>query len=169
MMRMSLARETSGGPTATYEPVTGRIPNAWAARREDQAQSATFRALAWSQDDDSAAEPLPYTGEEYQVCSDSRPAVRVTTDTAEPPSATGYRRSTLLYGIAAGFAAAAIGGLLLTAVNTDDGPTTISTKVTQPATNVVNSQPNSETARWEGPIRESVSYTHLTLPTTPYV
>jgi hypothetical protein len=155
-MRMSLARETSVVPTATYEPVTGRTPNAWAARREDQAQSATFRALAWSEDDDSVAEPLPYTGEEYLECSDSRPGVRVTADTAEPPSATGYRRPTLLYGIAAGFAAAAIGGLLLTVVNTDDGPTTISTKVTQPAANVVNSQPDSEKARQDGPIRQFV-------------
>lgn len=155
-MRMSLASESSVGPTETCEPVTGRAPNAWAARREDQAQSATFRALAWSQDDDSVAEPLPYTGDEYQESTDSRPTVRVTADTAEPPSATGYRRSALLYGIAAGFAAAAIGGLLLSVVNTDDGPATISTKLTQPATNVVKSQPKTEPARQESPIRQSV-------------
>lgn len=155
-MRMSLASESSVAPTETCESVTGRAPNAWAARREDQAPSATFRALAWSQDDDSVAEPLPYTGEEYQECTDSRPTARVTADTAEPSSATGYRRSTLLYGIAAGFAVAAIGGLLLSVVNTDDGPATISTKVTQPATNIVKPQPKSEPARQEGPIREAV-------------
>lgn len=154
MMSISTTRETYFGRGAS-EP-TGRTPTAWAAGPGVEGQSATFRALAWSQDDDSGAEPLPYIGEEYQECTDSRPTVRVTADIAEPSSAIGYRRSASLYGIAAGFAAAAVGGLLLSVVNTDDGPATISTKVTQPATNVVKSEPKSEAVKQEGPIRQSV-------------
>ena len=155
MTSIFIARQTSdptaASPTVAHEPRTGRTPNAWAAGRGDEFQSQTFRALAWSQEDDSLAEPLPYTGDAYSVPEvDSRPTVRIA-DAAEPSPGNRYRRSTLLYGIAAGFAAAAIGGLLLTMVNTDDGPTTISTKVSQPATNVVNPQPNIETV----PIRSS--------------
>ena len=143
MVSISTTRQASD-PTAAS-------PSAWATGRGDGPQSETFRALAWSQEDDSLAEPLPYTGDEYSVPeADSRPTVRIA-DAAEVSSGNRYRRSALLYGITAGFAAAAIGGLLFTVMNTDDGPATISTKVSQPATNVVNSQPNVETV----PIRPS--------------
>ena len=142
-MSISTARHISDPTTAS--------PKAWAVGREDEAQSATFRALAWSQADDSLAEPLPYTGEEYQEHAAPEPCA------AEPPTATRYRRSTLLSGIGVGFAAAAIGGLLLTVVNTDDGPTAIPVVVTQPATKIVSSQPVSATVNQGGPIRLSAS------------
>ncbi len=131
---------------------TGRTPKAWAAGCGDQAQSATFRALAWSQDDDRVDEPLPYIGDEYDDAApeaDSGLIARISADAVEPPSGTRYSRSALLYGIATGFVAAAIGGLVLTVVNTDDGPTVISTEIDQPATNVVNPRPN-------GPLRPFV-------------
>lgn len=163
MMSISETRQssdpTAASPAAAQEPVTGRTPNAWAAGRGDEFQSDTFRAMAWSQADDSLAEPLPYIGDEYSVSAeysvpraDSGPAARIA-DATEPPSTPRYRRSTLLYGIAAGFAAAAVGGLLLTVVNAHDEPkpTTISTKATEPATNVVKSQPTTEPV----PIRPS--------------
>ena len=54
---------TAASPTARRECLTGRTPTAWATSRDDDSQSATFRALAWSQEDDSIAECLPYIGE----------------------------------------------------------------------------------------------------------
>ena len=41
-----------------------------------RAASATFRALAWSQDDSPSGEPVPYSGEDYtfdQGTTDARP------------------------------------------------------------------------------------------------
>lgn len=149
MTSTATTRETSdptaASPTAAAEPVTGQTPIGWSTGRDAQSQSATFRALAWSQDDDSLAEPLPYTGEEYCVPEvSSRPTVPIT-DADEPASAPRYRRSALIYGIAAGFAAAAIGGLVLTMVNTDGVPTTTTPVVIQPANNAAIPQPRGET------------------------
>lgn len=124
---------------AAHETVTSRTPNAWAVGRGDETQSTTFRALAWSQEEDIVSEPLPYIGEPYEEFQEP------TAEAVEPTPVHPQRRSTLLYGIAAGIAAAAIGGLAITVMNTDDGPVTVSTKVTQPATNAVNSQPSVET------------------------
>ena len=127
--------------------------------RTDEPQSATFRALAWSaEDDDSSAEPLPYTGEHY-----SGPTVPILADAAEPPFATRDRRSTLLYGIVTGFAAAAIGGLFLTVMNTDvltvmdtdDVPATTSVKVTQPVVGAVSPQSKAEAPARVRQIRSS--------------
>lgn len=121
--------------------------------RTDDPQSATFRALAWSaEDDDRAAEPLPYTGEHY-----SGPVVSVLADAAEPPFETRDRRSTLLYGIVMGFAAAAIGGLLLTVMNTVNAPATTSVKVTQPVVSAVSPPSKAEApSRVRQMIRSSV-------------
>lgn len=150
MMSIYTARETYVGQAPASEPVTARTPAAWATGSGDQAQSATFRALAWSQDDDSAAEPLPYTGADY-----SGPSLSVSTDSEEPQSATRLRRSTLLCGIAAGFAAAAIGGLLLTVMNTQDTPDTTSVRVTQPVLSAAIPQSKAEAPAQVRQIRSS--------------
>ena len=139
MMSIFSARETYVGQSEAPEPATGRIPAGWATGRGDEAQSATFRALAWSQDDDSAAEPLPYTGADY-----SGPTVSISADTQEPQSAIRLRRSTLLSGIAAGFAAAAVGGLALAVMTTTDAPATTPVTVTQPVVSAVIPQPKPE-------------------------
>ena len=145
---------TAASPTASHEPHTGRTPTAWATSRDDESQSATFRALAWSQEDDSADEYLPWIGEEYTVSEvDSRQAVQFAEEAAGSVSAPRFSRSALLYGIVAGFAAASVGGLLLTVVNADIAPPTTSPTVIQPAENVVVSQPNGESAHQAGPIR----------------
>ena len=145
---------TAASPTARRECLTGRTPTAWATSRDDESQSATFRALAWSQEDDSADEYLPWIGEEYSVSEvDSRQAVQFAEDAAGSVSAPRFSRSALLYGIVAGFAAASVGGLLLTVVNADIAPPTTSPTVIQPAENVVVSQPNGESAHQAGPIR----------------
>lgn len=142
-MTHETSEPTAAGPTAACQPVTGRTPSAWSAGLEAESQSATFRALAWSQDD-FLAEPLPYTGEEYSVPEVSSPPAVPITDADEPASEPRYRPSMLLYGIAAGFVAAAIGGLVLTVVNTDALPTTTSPVVIQPAKNAAIPQPGGE-------------------------
>jgi hypothetical protein len=145
---------TAASPTARRECLTGRTPTAWATSRDDESQSATFRALAWSQEHDAADEYLPWIGEEYTVSEvDSRQAVQFAEEAAGSVSAPRFSRSALLYGIIAGFAAASVGGLLLTVVNADIAPPTTSPTVIQPAENVVVSQPNGESAHQAGPIR----------------
>ena len=154
MTSISLPRETAAIRTAAHEPLTGRIPTAWTTSRDDESQSATFRALAWSQDDDSVGEYLPYIGEEFTVSeADSRQTVHCAADATGSVSAPRYSRSVLLGGIVAGFAAAAVGGLLVAFVNADITPPTTSPAVIQPAKNAVVSQPNGESAHQSGPIR----------------
>lgn len=58
--------------------------------------SATFRALAWSEDGDSIADPVPYIGGQYPVSAGPRPG-----------------RLALLCAVGAGIAAIAVGGLTL--------------------------------------------------------
>ena len=154
MTSISLPRETAAIRTAAHEPLTGRIPTAWTTSRDDESQSATFRALAWSEEDDSVGEDLPYVGEEFTVSeADSRQTVHCAADAAGSVSAPRYSRSVLLLGIVAGFAAAAVGGLLVAFVNADITPPTTSPAVIQPAKNAVVSQPNGESAHQSGPIR----------------
>ena len=154
MTSISLPRETAAIRTAAHEPLTGRIPTAWTTSRDDESPSATFRALAWSEEDDSVGEYLPYVGEEFTVSeADSRQTVHCAADAAGSVSAPRYSRSVLLLGIVAGFAAAAIGGLLVAFVNADITPPTTSPAVIQPAKNAVVSQPNGESAHQSGPIR----------------
>ena len=147
MTSISIPRETAAIMTAAHEPATGRIPTAWTTGRDDESQSATFRALAWSQDDDSVAEPLPYIGENYAASeAESLETVRNGEDAAGSPFGTRFSRPALLYGIAAGFAAAAVGGLLLTVVNADITPTTTSATVIQPVMSALSPQPNRPAA-----------------------
>ena len=154
MTSISIPRETAAIRTAAHEPLTGRIPTAWTTSRDDESQSATFRALAWSQEDDSVGEYLPYIGEEFTVSeADSRQTVHCAADAAGSVSAPRYSRSVLLGGIVAGFAAAAVGGLLVAFVNADITPPTTSPTVIQPAKNAVVSQPNGGSAHQGGPIR----------------
>jgi hypothetical protein len=146
MMSTSATPQTSDpmAASAAHEPVTGHTPNAWAAGRGDEFQSETFRALAWSQEDDSLAEPLPFMGDEY-----SAPEAA--------PSAPRYRRAPLLLGLAAGFAATAIGGLVLTLVNTDSVPTTTAPVVLQPVQNASIPQSNGDAGNQGGVFRPAAA------------
>lgn len=99
-------------------------------------------ALAWSQDEASGEEPVPYTGPEYSVATQTGPAPE--SDAAHPGDerdtelVTGstivpwYRRPTLLFGVAAAVAAVAVGGLAITLTSSDSTPTTTTTRVTKP-------------------------------------
>lgn len=70
----SLETDAPTGLASAADAPTAMGSAAWAAGAAglaagesavDGAASATFRALAWSQDDDSAGDPLPYTGDDY--------------------------------------------------------------------------------------------------------
>lgn len=111
---------------------TGRASAAGAAGRGDESQSETFRALAWSQDNDAVAEPLPYLGgehEEFTVPGEE------TADRSAPPR---YRRSTLLFGFAVGLTAAAVGGVVLTVMSADTVPARSLPVVIHPAEDGLN-------------------------------
>ena len=139
--------QTAASPTATYEPVTGQAPTAWSAGRRDRWQPETVRALAWSQDGDSLAEPLSYTGEEHFAPEMSaRPTMRVADAVEDAVGTPRFGRTGPLSFIATGIvAAAATAGLVLTVANTDGVPTTTSPVVIHPAKNSPIPQPTGGT------------------------
>lgn len=128
-----LAAEAPTGLSAAADVPTGIAPAAWAVgaaglaageSAADGAPSATFRALAWSQDDTAGSEPVPYTGEDYSADvysgpTDARPQVAFTPGEepqyeAEPAPLPWYKRPPVLFGAAAVAALLAIGGLAIT-------------------------------------------------------
>lgn len=163
--------QTAASPTATYEPVTKQAPTAWSAGRRDEWQSETFRALAWSQDGDSLAEPLPYTGEEHFAPEmSSRPAPRI----ADAPQAVfgtpRFRRPGPLSLIATGIAAvAAAAGLVLTIANTDGVPTTTSPVVIHPAKDSTIPQPTGGTGHQGGLIPPAPAPARAAAPSGPTI
>lgn len=74
---------------------------------EPSAQSATLWALAWSDEPESVAEPVPYTGGD---------------DAPQQSRETRSQLPTLLFGIAAGAVAIAVGGLALSVSDTETQP-----------------------------------------------
>ncbi len=71
-----LSADAPTGLSTAADAATGIAPAAWAAgaagvaaseSAADGAASATFRALAWSQDDVAANEPVAYTGADYSA------------------------------------------------------------------------------------------------------
>lgn len=132
----SLAADAPTGMAPAADAPTAMGHAAWAAGAAglaatesagDGAPSATFRALAWSQDDEAgAADPLPYTGEDYTSAGTypdpggtaARPAV----DFARPDEhfddevapLPWHKRPPVLFGVAAAAALLAAGGLAVT-------------------------------------------------------
>ena len=121
---------------------TGIAPAAWAAgaagaaateSASDGAPSATFRALAWSQDDASGQEPVPYVGDDYTFeGTEARPPVAFgpePDDDLEPAPLPWYKRPPILFGVAAAAALLATGGLAVTLASTGDdtGPSSDTT------------------------------------------
>lgn len=149
--------------TAADAP-TSLAPSAWAVgtagkaateSASDGSPSATFRALAWSQDDPAANEPVPYTGGEYTAAgpevgygspmTQGRAPIEFGPDRAPSdelaPGLPWYRRPPLLFGIAAVLAAMAVGGLAIT-LTTDSSPTTTTKRVTKPGEDPGSQAPN---------------------------
>ncbi len=95
----------------------------------DAPGSATFRALAWSQDDDTADDVVPYTGDLYDTGGTAaRPQVQYVppTEPIEEPR-TWQRLPQLVFGLAAVVAVVAIGGVAVALTSATD-----STKATEP-------------------------------------
>jgi cell division ATPase FtsA len=140
------------GSTTAAEAVdspTSMAPAAWAAGAAEEARSATFRALAWSQEDAGADEPVPYTGEDYTVSGEDANNTDYAdyTDYAEPEPLAWYQRPAVLFGFAAALALAAIGGLAYTLTGTSN-PTenTAPPEEAPPPVVVTVTAPNGETS-----------------------
>ncbi len=122
----------TGLGTAADTP-TGLAPSAWAAGVAGAAgdaaagginpASATFRGLAWSQDDDRASEPAPYIGSDYSYTpptgvTSARPEMSFAHDdegiSAEQRPLPWYRRPAILFGAAVAAMLLAVGGLAIT-------------------------------------------------------
>ena len=130
------------GMAAAADAPTGMSAAAWAAgaagvaaaeSASDGAASATFRALAWSQDDAPGGEPVPYAGEDYTFepgATGARPAMGFAHEEEgyepETEPLPWYRRPAVLFGAAAAAALLAAGGLAVTLTGTsgDSGPVT---------------------------------------------
>lgn len=99
---------------------TDMAPSAWAAgaaaaaaeeSAADGAQSATYRALAWSQDASADSEPVPYTDEDDSGGYDLDPAgggAAVEFEAADLQRLPWYKRSAVLFSLAAAAAAVAL-------------------------------------------------------------
>jgi hypothetical protein len=113
----------------TTPVVTGNAPG-----------SSTFRQLAWSQDDDASAEPVPYMGEDYSTDTSMTRAVAQYVpptgpiDVKEPRA--WQRLPQLVFGVAAVVALVAFGGvaIALTSATGDSTPSPTPTPKTVPAT-----------------------------------
>jgi hypothetical protein len=125
---------------------TGMAPGAWAAgaagaaaaeSASDGAASATFRSLAWSQDDDAPTdEPVPYAGADYNYNYESdatgptsaRPQMAFAHEEeafdAEPGPLPWYKRPVILFGAAAAAVLLAAGGLAVTLTSSSGDSTT---------------------------------------------
>lgn len=139
-------------------PPTEIIPSAWASDAArgaggesvaDGVRSATYRALAWSQEASSGAEPVPYTGDDHSgeynpSPPPAAPAVTPEPVAAEPVAAEpvesephrGLKRSGVVFGVAAIAALATLltAGLVAHKMSSDHtGPVHNTTTVPSPS------------------------------------
>jgi hypothetical protein len=133
MAPAAAGQDDADAPTGLAPWAAGAAGLAAGATASDGASSATFRALAWSQDDAPAGEPVPYTGADYTAdpgATGARPPVAFASDEpaddSEPGPLPWYKRPPLLFGAAAAAALLAIGGLAVTLTSTsgDSSPVT---------------------------------------------
>ncbi|MCG7595526.1 Hsp70 family protein [Mycobacterium sp. PSTR-4-N] len=171
------AQAATGLAPAAGEP-TAMAPAAWAAgaaglaagqAADDGAASATFRALAWSQDDDPAGEPVPYAGEDYVASPDpARPPVAFAPDETQYDDVAPlpwYKRPPVLFGIAAAAALLAAGGLAITLTSSDGDPGTVTETATPPAASSPVELPPPVTTVTIGP--DGVATTTVSQPPPP--
>lgn len=113
------AEAPTGIGTAIGDAATaGLLGAGLGAAAPDPSQSSTFRALAWSQDDDVSAEPVPYTGPNPYAIEESgaRPQIEYTPSTGEIDAGPRpwYRVPQFAIGGAALIALVAFGGVAYT-------------------------------------------------------
>ncbi|MDZ4270516.1 MAG: Hsp70 family protein, partial [Mycobacterium sp.] len=150
----NLDADVPTGMAPAADAPTAMGPAAWAAgaaglaageAADDGASSATFRALAWSPDDDPAGVPLPYTGGDYTAAgayadpgaTAARPPVAFAGEDGyddEPALLPWYKRPPVLFGVAAAAALLAAGGLAVTLTGSSGESTTVTeTATTDPS------------------------------------
>jgi hypothetical protein len=143
-----LAASAGDAPTgmATAAWAAGAAGAAAADSAADGSASATFRALAWSQDD-GGEEPVPYSDADYAYEAEptsARPQVEFVPPSAPLPAAEEplpwYRRPTVVFS-AALIAVLLAGGGLAWTLTSGSGP--IGTKRSSPATSPAVTNPES--------------------------
>lgn len=161
---------TGLAPAAGDEPATGMATSAWAAgaaaaaateSAADGPASATFRALAWS-DEPGSSEPVPYTGADYAFdpgATSARPQMEFQPPEEPPARATDaeaalpwYRRPPILFAAALAAVLVLTGGLAWT-LTSESSPM----RSTRTHTATVPATTNPETPG--APLTETVTYT----------
>ena len=110
----------------------------------DAPGSSTFRALAWSQDDDTADDVVPYTGDIYEPSTTgARPQVQYVppTEPIEEQRSSWNRLPQLVFGLAAAVAVIAVGGVAVALTSASDS--TKATETPKPATSAPPPPPTS--------------------------
>jgi hypothetical protein len=128
------------GPDADAKTGVAPVPPVNVPDPVDGSESATFRALAWSQDDDTADDVVPYTGELYETgVTEARPRAQYVppTEPIKEPR-TWQRLPQLVFGVAALIALLAVGGVAVALTSASD-----STKATQPPSTAKSAAPTS--------------------------
>ncbi|AFM15218.1 molecular chaperone [Mycolicibacterium chubuense NBB4] len=184
---LSLAADAPTGMAPAADAATAMAPAAWAAgaaglaateSADDGASSATFRALAWSQDDAADADPVPYTGDDYTSPSAyagataARPAVAFGPgeggDGQEPDDLAPlpwYKRPAVLFGVAAAAALLAAGGLVVTLTSAESGQTPVTKTATPSPTEPAAPLPPPVTTVTMGP--DGIATTTVSQPPPP--
>jgi hypothetical protein len=150
-----LGADAPTGLAAAPDAPTGMAEAAWAAgaaglaageSAADGAPSATFRALAWSEDETTGGEPVPYSGADYDYdpgATGVRPQIEFLPpdepEAVEEPLPW-YRRPQLIFGVAAALALIAAGGLVYTLTS---GSTPLRPAQTPTATSPVTTDPET--------------------------
>ncbi|MBV8349835.1 MAG: Hsp70 family protein, partial [Mycolicibacterium sp.] len=143
--------DAATGLATAAEGATSMGAAAWAAgaaglaaaeSAADGAASATFRALAWSEEDGAANEPVPYSGNDYDYdpnATGARPQLESLPPEEPMPGEEPlpwYRRPQLIFAGAAVLLLASVGGLTYTLTGTSSNsggtPTATSQAVTNP-------------------------------------
>lgn len=103
-----------------FAPPTKAASTAWAAGAaraaagesvEDGVRSATYRALAWSQEASTGDEPLPYTGDDHRDADSASCPPPAAPTPAAPDHSGQHKRPGMLFGVAAVTALAALLGV----------------------------------------------------------
>jgi hypothetical protein len=158
----AVSADAPTGMAVAPDAPTGLAAAGWAAgaaglaaseSATDGSASATFRALAWSQDDSPGAEPVPYSGEDYtfdQGPTDAGPQVAFAPEEAdyepEPGPLPWYKRPPVLFGAAAAAVLLAIGGLAITLTGTSSSTGPVTETATHVETGPSPEQPRTSQA-----------------------
>lgn len=114
MMAGRATGDTSATALAAATPPTSAVPQAWTAT-EQPADDATARALAWSEDDSKAGEPVPFSENEQMLDDRGGPEpAGAAADSSEVEPLAWYQRPVVLFAFAAALALAATAGLAYT-------------------------------------------------------